>query len=53
MTFLKDARQVFVLFNIEDAGSLDESNENVDAVWVTVQALKILSALETKPQLVR
>lgn len=51
MTFLKDARQVFVLFNIEDACALDESNENVDAIWLTVQALKILSALETKPQL--
>lgn len=51
MAFLKDARQVFVLFNIDDASALDTSNENVDAVWVTVQALKILSALETQPQI--
>ena len=51
MGFLKHADQVFVLFNINDAKNLDTDNENIDAVWVTFSAIKILSSLENKPDL--
>ncbi len=51
MGFLKRADQVFILFNISDAKNLDTNNENIDAVWVTFSAIKILSSLENKPDL--
>lgn len=51
MGFLKHADQVFVLFNINDAKNLDTDNANIDAVWVTFSAIKILSSLENKPDL--
>ncbi len=51
MGFLKDADQVFVLFNIDDAKNLDADNANIDAVWVTMSSIKILSSLENAPEL--
>jgi len=51
MTFAKDADQIFVLFNLSDAKNLDTDDQNIDAVWVTVQTLKILGSLKSAPQL--
>ena len=51
MGFLKGADQVFVLFNIDDAKNLETDNTNIDAVWVTMSSIKILSALENAPEL--
>jgi len=51
MGFLKEADQVFVLFNIDDAKNLETDNANIDAVWVTMSSIKILSALENAPEL--
>jgi len=50
MAHLKDADQIFVLFNIDDTHDLETNDANVDAVWVTVQTLKILAKLENAPQ---
>lgn len=51
MGFLKEADQVFVLFNINDAKNLETDNTNIDAVWVTMSAIRILSSLENMPDL--
>lgn len=51
LKFLRGAEEVYLLFNIEDSKALEESNVNIDAVWTTVEALRILSALEQKPKL--
>jgi hypothetical protein len=51
MGFLKGAEQVFILFNINDAKNLDTDNANIDAVWITMSAIKILSSLENSPEL--
>lgn len=49
--FLKSADQVFVLFNIDDAKNLETDNASIDAVWITMQSIKILSSLENSPEL--
>lgn len=49
--FLRNAEEIRVLFNIDDSKNLATSDENMDAVWVTIQSLRILSALEQKPKL--
>lgn len=51
MSFLKDAEQVYVLFNIDDSQNLDESNANIDAVWVTMSSIRILSSLKPGPEI--
>lgn len=51
MSFLKDAEQVYVLFNIDDSQNLDESNANIDAVWVTMSSIRILSSLNPGPEI--
>ena len=51
MGFLRDADQVFVLFNIDDSKNLEADNANIDAVWVTMSSIKILSSLENAPEL--
>lgn len=47
---VKSAEQVFVLFNLDDAEDLSENDRNVDAVWVTVQALKCLTRMKNGPE---
>ena len=42
LKFLRGAEEVYLLFNIEDSKALEESNVNIDAVWTTVEALRIL-----------
>lgn len=49
--FLKSADQVFVLFNIDDAKNLETDNASIDAVWITMQSIKILSSLRNSPEL--
>ncbi len=51
MDSLRGAGQVFVLFNIDDAKNLETDNANIDAVWITRSALKILSSLPNPPEL--
>lgn len=51
MNYLRNADQVFVLFNIDDAKNLETKDENIDAVWVTVQTMKVLSRLGTHPEI--
>lgn len=51
MSFLKDAEQVYVLFNIDDSQNLDESNANIDAIWVTMSSIRILSSLKPGPEI--
>ena len=48
--FIKGAEYVFVLFNIDDAKNLDTDNRNVDAVWVTLSALKIITSMNNAPE---
>lgn len=48
--FIKGAEHVFVLFNIDDAKNLDTDNRNVDAVWVTLSALKIITSMNNAPE---
>ena len=50
MGYLVRADQIFLLFNLNDSKDLGTNNDNLDAVWVTVSALKILSRLEAKPE---
>ena len=48
---IKDANDVFVLFNLSDGMDLRENPRNLDAVWVTNECLKLLKRLESKPRI--
>ena len=48
---IKEANDVFVLFNLSDGMDLRGNPRNLDAVWVTNECLKILKRLESKPRI--
>ena len=48
---IKEANDVFVLFNLSDGMDLRGNPRNLDAVWVTNECLKLLKRLESKPRI--
>ena len=48
---IKEANDVFVLFNLSDGMNLRGNSRNIDAVWVTNECLKLLKRLESKPRI--
>ena len=48
---IKEAEDVFVLFNLADGMDLRNNPRNLDAVWVTNECLKLLKRLESKPRI--
>ncbi|MBR4354230.1 MAG: hypothetical protein IKP97_02905 [Kiritimatiellae bacterium] len=48
---IKEAEDVFVLFNLADGMDLRNNLRNLDAVWVTNECLKLLKRLESKPRI--
>lgn len=48
---IKEANDVFVLFNLSDGMDLRGNPRNIDAVWVTNECLKLLKRLESKPRI--
>ena len=48
---IKEAEDVFVLFNLSDGMDLRDNPRNLDAVWVTNECLKVLKRLESKPRI--
>lgn len=48
---IKEAEDVFVLFNLVDGLDLRNNPRNLDAVWVTNECLKLLKRLESKPRI--
>ena len=48
---IKEANDVFVLFNLSDGMDLRGNPRNLDAVWVTNECLKLLKRLEPKPRI--
>ena len=48
---IKEADDVFVLFNLSDGMDLRGNPRNLDAVWVTNECLKLLKRLESKPRI--
>lgn len=48
---IKEADDVFVLFNLSDGMDLRGNPRNLDTVWVTNECLKLLKRLESKPRI--
>ena len=48
---IKEADDVFVLFNLADGMDVANNPRNLDAVWVTNECLKLLKRLESKPRI--
>lgn len=48
---IKEAEDVFVLFNLADGMDLRNNPRNLDTVWVTNECLKLLKRLESKPRI--
>lgn len=48
---VKEARHVFVLFNLSDAVDLGSNPRNLDAVWVTNACLHLLKKFKSKPDI--